>query len=380
MNETIETVSWQVLLGRSVDEVEQNRQEYERLIKEVFDRVLVGYSITKVEITPGSVSYIKFHLTPWNDVVKTCSVEIELGTISPDIQSVIISDVNDIQSKVEEVFLGLPIEAVDWAGILVKTMLKDYFDNKLPDFKPNFDITAGENTLIKISLVPIGSVVNDIDVIIESSDFPNLLLKNIQSDVEKELWIMRGLPISLIDNNKEYFLDLVNQKVQNHHLTKFYGLEITPKIISGSITKIELNVVSRRYRIFVEGYMDIGRDNDDDSFSAKLHFGKMFGSGNNNEVFVEMLFWPNNFKTHFEPGLGRKFGKTSLIDYRYNISKNSSKARIYQDIGSKFTLRLERDFRIKENEFGIRYKIHELLSVEYIFTDGENWLRVIGKL
>jgi hypothetical protein len=70
MTASITTVSEQMLGGRTVDDVETNRANYEKLIREIFDRVLVGYTVEDVSITPGIATGITVTVAPWGDIIQ----------------------------------------------------------------------------------------------------------------------------------------------------------------------------------------------------------------------------------------------------------------------------------------------------------------------
>ena len=53
METTVSAIGAQLLTGRRLSEVEASRAQQEAIIHEVFDKVLVGYSVESVSLTPG---------------------------------------------------------------------------------------------------------------------------------------------------------------------------------------------------------------------------------------------------------------------------------------------------------------------------------------
>ncbi len=49
---------------------------------------------------------------------------------------------------------------------------------------------------------------------------------------------------------------------------------------------------------------------------------------------------------------------------------------LYQNLGKRWMLRLERTPGTGYNELGIRYKLHDFLSAEYVISNKEHWLRL----
>ena len=52
METTVSAIGAQLLTGRRISEVEAERAQQEAIIHEVFDKVLVGYSVESVVLTP----------------------------------------------------------------------------------------------------------------------------------------------------------------------------------------------------------------------------------------------------------------------------------------------------------------------------------------
>ena len=65
MEKSIQTIGEHILLGHKASEIGVAGSSYERLIKEVFDRVLVGYSVDQVRISPGSTTQVAVTVVPW---------------------------------------------------------------------------------------------------------------------------------------------------------------------------------------------------------------------------------------------------------------------------------------------------------------------------
>ena len=76
MQASIRTISEQLLLGHTIDEVRSNSSHYEQIIHDVFDKVLVGYSVRAVSLTPGNPAVVHVSLFPWTDVIRQTQVNL----------------------------------------------------------------------------------------------------------------------------------------------------------------------------------------------------------------------------------------------------------------------------------------------------------------
>jgi hypothetical protein len=272
MEQSIVTVGDHVLTGRKVAEVESGKASYEKLIKEIFDRVLVGYSVQEVNITPGTTSHIAVRIQPWGDIVRNVTVETDLGGVSPQLAALFKRDMGDIEGKVSEVLVGMPVESVDWAGGVTKTVIREYLAGQLPEYRTNVEINAGQTTTVKLALVPSGPVVKDVRVTLRSQSIPNFLLIEARSPVEEAGYPLRGLPVAFIERHSDYFKDMLLKVAAAQPVTERYGLKLSSALRVGATTELEISAETTRYNVALEGYLDMGRNEKNDT-SARLHVG-----------------------------------------------------------------------------------------------------------
>lgn len=376
MTASITTVGEQMLVGRTIADVEKNQATYEKLVREIFDRVLVGYTIEQVSINPGNTTRIFVVVTPWGDVVRDVTLDLDTSGLSPELVSLIKKDMGKLEDQVANVLIGLPVDSVEWAGGVSKTVIRELLANQLPEFRSSLEIAAGQHTNVKLLLVPNGPVINDVKLSLRSRTIPNLLLAEAKTPVLQAAGMMRGLPVAFVERHKEYFTSEVQKAAAMHPIAKQYGLTLAPVINPGTDTEIILNAETSKYRVSLEGSLDMARE--DDNTLAKLHFGKF--TGKRDEVFMEIKFIPNNLDWEFEPGWGHKFTENTVAGLRYNLSDRQNTLWLKHYLGQNWTLRLEDTPKEDYYEFGVRYKLHEFLSAEYVITEKEKWLRLIANL
>jgi len=376
MTDSVTTVGEQILLGKTVSDVIDRQAAYEKIFQEVFDRVLVGYTVQKVAIQPGSQTTILVTLTPWGDVVRDVSVEMDYGNLSPASAELVRQDVGDITEKVRNLLVGLPIDAVDWAGSLSKTLLREYLEAQLPEFRSGIDIAAGSVTTVRVSLLPQGPVVQDVQVSLRSKTIPNVLLLTARPDIETTADELRGLPVSFVERHNVYFTNRIGNQAAQLPAARRYELAVTPMLEPGRETKVILNAETDRYKITLEGHLDMGREKN--NTAVQLHVGKYIGS--RDEAFTEVVFFPNQVSWQFLPGWGHRVGVNTNLGVKYNIVDRQSVLWLQQPLARDWSFRLERTPGTGNNEVGIRYKLHDFISAEYVFTNHDSWLRLVGDL
>ncbi len=116
----------------------------------------------------------------------------------------------------------------------------------------------------------------------------------------------------------------------------------------------------------------------EDNTALKLHAGKFMGPAD--ELYTEVEFLPSSMTWKFSPGWSHRIGATTFAGAKYNVSDETAILWVNQYIAKDWMLRAERASKTGHLEMGIRYKVHDFLSAEYIFGDQDNWLRLIGHL
>lgn len=376
MSESISMVGQQILLGKSVDDVASHHESYEKVIREVFERVLVGYSVNSVTITADSDTKVQVDLEPWGDVVRQVKVETEFIGLSPEMSAYAASELSLSTQQLNDTLQGLPVEAVDWAASLLKEHLRDEIADKLPEFRPTFEVTAGPVTTVRLSLSPIGPVVQSGNVSIRSQSMPNLFLMGARSPLENFADELRGLPVAFVERHHDFFEKKMQNLVEKLPLTQRYGLTYQSHIAAAEMTDVILRAETPKYRFFVEGYLDMGRQQN--NTSARMHLGEWLDP--RDELFVETNFTTGTMRWDFDPGYTYRFTKQTLGGVKYNLNDHLYHLFIEQYLGHGYSLRLERVPSTDYNEVGLRYKIHEFLSAEYVVNSKESYLRLVGSL
>lgn len=376
MERSVATVGDQILSGRKVADVADGKAAYEKLIKEIFDRVLVGYAVQEVLLTPGTTTHITVRILPWGEVVRSVVLETDLGGISPRLAPLFRQDMGDIQDKISQLFVGLPVDAVDWAGGISKTVIRDLLAAQLPEYRANLEIIAGTTTTVKLSLAPSGELVNDVRVELRSRTLPNFLLLGARPTVEDAAAPMRGLPVGFVERHNAYFRDMLTQVAAAQPAARTYGLRLATTLRPGAITEVDINAETTKYNVTLEGYLDMGRREDD--ISGRLHVGRYFGK--QDELFMEITLVPTSMTWEFVPGWGHRLGTSTETGYKYNLSSEQSIIWLKQALDDRWSLRLERTPAKRFNEVALRFKLHEFLSAEYVITTDNRWLRLVGNL
>lgn len=374
MQASIYTIGDNVLTGHTVEEVESKKDKYENLIHEVLDRILIGYSVKAVMIQPQINTSIAIVISPWPDIINKVDIDVEINGVSPEIKNLILMDLAEIDTVFNNVLVGLPVDAVDWARSIVKIALTDYFAVQLPEYDANFDIVAGNVTTLKLNLYPKGEIIHDVNLSLHSDSIPNLLLLNFRPYIQNKSEKFIGLPVGFVKRHQEYFINEFTEVLSHDKNLKNFGVTTNIKMQVANNTDIMISAETNKYRISLEGYLDIGRKEDNTSF--KVHAGRMISK--QDEIFIETDFLPHKVQWTLLPGMSHDLTPQTRLGFKYDMDENIAILWAKQQVSEKWLLRFEHTPSREFNEFAVRYKLQDFVGVEYVINDDDNWLRLVG--
>ena len=376
MSESVKTIGEHLLLGRSTIDVAARRDYYERLVRDVFDRVLIGYTVERVEIDPAQTTKIRLSVIPWGDTVRNVNIRVDYSGIAPEAIALIKQDMGKLESEIQAALIGLPIDAVDWATGVARELIREILRRQLPEFHFSLDVEAGRDTAVRLSLFPTGPIVREAKVSLRSQTLPNLLLVHARPAIEEQARSMRGLPVNYVERHLTYFTELVRTTVLADPVIRQFALNVMPKVTPGQDTDVLVTVDTDRFRITAEVFLDTGKERE--NISAKAHFGQIIGK--RDELFLELKVLPGMMTWEFMPGWGHQFGSDTWAGLRYRTNDREWVGWLEQGLGGRWSLRAERWSGLDRNEIGLRYKLHDFLSAEFIMTNDRSWLRMVGHL
>lgn len=375
MQASVYTIGDNVLSGHSVGDVESKKGKYESLIYEVLDRILIGYSIKSVIIEPQTNTSIAIVISPWPDIIHKVNVDIEVNEVSPEVKNLILTDLAEVEQVFNNVLVGLPIDAVDWARSIIKIALTDFLTVRLPEYDANFEVVPGDVTTLKLNLYPKGDIIHDVNLSLHSDSIPNLLLLNFRPYIQKQSEKFVGVPVEFVKRHQAYFVNGLTEVLSHDKNLKNFGVTTNIKMRVANNTNIIISAETNKYRISLEGYLDIGRS-DENNTSLKAHAGKMISA--KDELFLEADFLPHKVQWTLLPGVSHDLTPQTRIGFKYDTNQDATVLWAKQQVAEKWLLRFEHTPSLEFNEVAVRYKVHDFVGLEYVINDKDNWLRMVG--
>ena len=376
MAQSIAGVAEQLMLGSDTAEIAAQKAQKEQIIREVFDKILVGYSVERVAIYPGVNTIVAVRLVPWSVTVKSVTVNTVIEGMPPELERLARRDMDGAEDMFVEVLQGMPLLAMDWTHGILKRELKTFMDEHLPEFRADFDITPTHNAQVNLTVYPKMPTVKNVNLFMRSDTVPNFALLGYRDKLEKKVNMLVGVPIGFAERHREEIAQNIADFLDGQADFHMVGMKTAVTMEIGEETAVTSRSDTDRYRLRLEGWLDIGKKDDDDALKFRLHFGTRLSSAD--ELFLLADFAPQDVRVAWNIGYGRDLSSKTTAQFRYDPDKRRFIGGVSQYLLPDLQLRYERNRVTRLDEWGLRYRLHDFMSLEYVRNREEGWLRLIG--
>ena len=376
MEKSIVGVAEQILLGESVQMSDALVTQKENIIREVFDKILVGYSVERVAITPGRTTLVGVRLIPWNVTIRSVAVNTTVEGMSPEIEAMVRRDLAGVEQLFADIYVGMPLLAADWTQSVLKRELNDFLAEHLPEFRGDFDFTPTHEATVNLSVYPKMPTVRSVRLFMRSDTVPNFALLGYRDKLLEQTNKLVGVPVGFIKRHEGEIAESIAAHLDGQG--DFRALGITSKLTMdvGEELAVTCRSDSDRFRFRIEGRLDIGRKDDDNAVTLRAHLGRKLST--KDELFVMTDFGPAEVDFDWSVGYGRDLSSKTTAAFRYYPDKRRAAFSVSQTLLPKLTLRYERNRLTRLDEWGIGYRLHDFSGIEYIMNRKEQWVRLIG--
>lgn len=376
MGNSMQLVAQQLLLDRDTEAILPAQQEYATLLSDIADRVLTGYYLQSTQLTVDKESELVLQVRPWNTAIKNVQVDLQFSGIEEQTSELLESKLPTLKKQLEDTIRGASVDASDWADGVLRKIVRQQVEEALPEFKVAVDlVNEADKTVVQVIVYPVGQLVRNVDYSMRSDAIPNILLMKLKHKYADECNKLRGLPVNYVERQKQEIEEFLLNKLRNEPEFIKYELQSFVNITPDTDMDIEIIIDSNKYKIWFEGYGDIGRN--EDNLSGKAHFGKFISP--KEEFFGEVEIVLDDVDWNFGLGYTRYWGKSGWT-YVRRIPDGENNYKLEYNLDPKWRLRAEHFAKKNRNEYGVRYRIHEFLSAEYVYGGDEFYLRIIGNL
>ncbi len=381
MNHSVAAIASQLMEGKDLAVVQAAQADYENLIHEVFDKVLVGYTVKNVTVYPAAVTRVQVELFPWSETIQQVQVETVVEGMPPRIEKLVRQDLQGVEDVFQAALTGLPTAAADWTNGVLKQHLNAYLQEHLPEFRADFDLVPEPDTRVKLMVYPRLPVVRTVDLSMRSDTLPNSALLTRRDVMQAQVDDIVGVPVGFVRRHKtdleEQFAQGLDGRKDFRALHLHTRVEIEPAERAAVMSRSD----SSRYHFRLTGWLDIGRNKDKARTDSKnvlfrFHAGRMLGK--RDEAFVVADLLPEKMSWGYQLGWGHDFRGGRYGALRYDLRGAGFIYEVRQKLSSRWLLRYEFHQAERMGEAALRYRLHDFLSLEYIVDNEQNWLRLIG--
>ena len=377
METTVAAIGTQLLAGRRLSDVEAARAQEEAVIHEVFDKVLVGYSVESVALTPGETARVEIRLVPWADVIRAVRVDVAVEGMPPLVEEMARRDLADVGRVFGEGMQGLPVAASDWTNGVLKRSLQMYMEEHLPEFRADFDVVPGDETRVSLTVYPRLPVVRTVDLSMRSDSIPNFTLLGHRQEMQDRVNLLIGVLVAFVERHEAEFCAFFASALDANQDFRVLDLHTAVTMRPGRDMSVMSRSDTKKYVIRLEGWADIShKDADGRNTVFRFHAGKRFSP--RDEFFVQTDVAPQNIKWTWELGYTRHLYDSTRLVVRYDMRDKKFILGGEQEIGRRWMLRYEYRWTDQMGEGAVRYRLHDFLSLEYVMDKDDKWLRVIG--
>ena len=203
MERTVAAIAAERMEGRAVASV--SAAEEAEIIGMVFDRLLVGYTVTGVEVWPARRTEVAIRLAPWADTIQSVQVDTVVEGMPPTVEELVRADLVEVGAVFSDALVGLPVAATDWAAGALKKSLTAYMEEHLPEFRADYDIDVSQAAKVHLTVYPRLPVVRTVDLSMRSDTIPNVTLLSQRSAMEAAANRLVGVPVAFAARHRSVF-------------------------------------------------------------------------------------------------------------------------------------------------------------------------------
>ena len=376
MSSSMQVVANQLFIDKDAGAVAAAAADYKRLLAEIGDRVFTGYEIVDVQLEAAPQTQITLLARPWSATISQPVIDLQFSGVEPETAAILAKRMPALRQQLETAISGASVDAGDWAGGVLRRMVRQEVEQALPEFRAAVDVLQErERTLVQVVIYPVGQLVTNIKYELRSEAIPNILLMELKYKYANECDKLRGLPVEYVKHRQKEIEQMLTAKLLAEQAVREFDLQPVVKLEPATNMAVSIMINSDKYKLWFEGYGDIGREKD--NLSGKAHVGKFVSP--KDEIFGEAEVILDNVDWQFGAGYSRYWGK-SVWSYTRRMPMGDNDYRFEYNLSPKWRLRAEHFSGENRNEFGVRYRIHEFLSAEYVYGGKEFYMRIIGNL
>ena len=140
---SISSIGNRILVGKEEDLFRLNSGEYNKVLADIINRVVIGYVVSDLTVNYGSDTSLSVTLAPVGRMIQKVDTEIDYGNLSPEARQYVEAETKDIPGLMSNLLIGLPVDSVGWAESVSQSAGRDMLHQLLPEFTANVEVSSG---------------------------------------------------------------------------------------------------------------------------------------------------------------------------------------------------------------------------------------------
>lgn len=378
ISQSITSIGKRIFEGKEADSFIPHQKQYNRVLSDVINRVVMGYVVTDVEVKYGKTATIGITLMPVGQSVKTVETTIDYGGLSEEAISYIKKDIGQVEELMESLLVGLPVDSIGWAENVSQSAGKERLKEKLPEFDSTFEVTPGDHTKIRIYLIPKGEIVRSSAISFRRMDIPRLLMWRSTLDVENKMKALEGLPVSFVNRHHGDISSDMEATLKDNPIMKKYHIAVGTDLQAGAHSILYIDAKTKVWVIRTEGWFDVNRrENKNYAFHGIVGYYWR----PHDQVFAEVVWYPGPMEWNLFGGWQHRIGRSLAVGGKYDVANREAYVFGKVRVNERTLILCARNLTEETNEFEFLYKLHNYMTAEYVYNNRDgNWLRLIANL
>ncbi|MGQ9778362.1 MAG: hypothetical protein ACUVRM_00590 [Bacillota bacterium] len=250
---SVARVAERLLLGQSLGRLEKERGEYERIIAEVFARVLGGYRVERVEILAAREARVTLRLSPEGQRVEEVRFFPRFLGLAEPAAMFLREDLAAFEASFAALFADLPLAAFDWAGPLIVAELKEIFAVSFPGFHLEITPTPGTILQVELAITPVLPTVEKVTVEVKAQNFPQTFAVRWMDKVRACCALVESLPLAYVRRRQSALERRCAELLAAEKITHRFDLLWRVRLYPGPITQARVEVGAGHYSLALLG-------------------------------------------------------------------------------------------------------------------------------
>ena len=140
MSSSMQVVADQLFVDKDDGAIAAASGDYKRLLTEIGDRVFTGYELVDVRLEAAPHTRITLFARPWSATISQPVMDLQFSGVEPETAALLARSVPKLQEQLESAISGASVDAGDWAGGVLRRMVRSRLEEALPEFRAAVDV------------------------------------------------------------------------------------------------------------------------------------------------------------------------------------------------------------------------------------------------